>query len=167
MKWLLARVIDINLDQKKYVVKASDRKTYTIPFIKEESWIRKPEEKLFNTRLTEDSIHNCYATVEMVKHLLKQELTDEFSQYDSVSITFNAVDPAKEYKNMDDDFGLPGSMIYPFKVDMMVRLVSVESDGVQKVMKANLKRKYLLYQNLKGICDIAIAGKQDKLMSRM
>jgi hypothetical protein len=168
MKWLMARVIDINLDSKKYVVKASDRKVYSIPFTKEESWIRRPMEKLVSMQLiVNDSLHNCYATVDMVKQLLKQELADEYSEYDSVAVSFNAVDAIEGYKNSDDDFGLVGSMVYPFKVDMMIRLVTVASDGVQKVVNTNVKRKYLVYQNSKGICDVSIAGKTEKLMSKM
>ncbi len=168
MKWLLARVIDIDLELKTYVVKASNRKTYNIPFGKEESWIRKPAEKLSSMKMiTTDSLHNCYASVDMVRHLLTKELLQEYSHYDSVSVTFNLIDPTESYRNTDDDFGLEGSMVYPFNVDLMVRLVTITSDGTQKILNSNVKRKYIVFQNRRGICDVAIAEKQEKLMSRM
>jgi hypothetical protein len=169
IKWLMARVIDINVESHEYVVKASDRQLYNIPFAKEESWIRRPKEKPNKLMLVaNDSLHNCYATIDLVKQKIREDLSEEYSDHDSITITYNSIDQLESYKNIDDDFGLMGSMVYPFKVDMMVRLVTISNDGVQKTVNAQVKKKYLIYQNTKGICDMAVGDRDEKkLMSKM
>jgi len=167
MRWLMARVVDIDMDTKLYVVKASDRNQYHIPFGKEESWIRRPENRSNKMQVvSNDSLHNCFATVDLVKQKIREEFANQYSEYDSITINYISVEQAEAFKNIDSDFGMEGSMVYPFKVDMMVRLVMIR-DGVQKTVNTQVKKKYLIYQNTKGICDMTIAEKEERLMSKM
>jgi hypothetical protein len=57
--------------------------------------------------------------------------------------------------------------VFPFKVDVTVRLVSTNKDGVQRKINWQFKRKYLLFQNKSGGCELSMAEKEENLVSNI
>jgi hypothetical protein len=162
--WISGRVVTVNDVKKEYSVLAGD-KTYSIPFAKEDVQIRRPIQAL-NTSMKINA-ESCFPTIDLVKERIRAEFESDFSEYDSVTVTYNSIEPQKSYKNTDAAFGKTDSDVYPFKVDVTVRLVSTNKDGVQRKINWQFKRKYLLFQNNAGGCEVTMAEREENLLSNI
>lgn len=164
--WLNGKIVEVKGDEKAYVVRGTDNKLYNVPFAKEEGWIRKPVQAL-NASMATVTTNSCGSTEELVKQKIKSEFETDFSEYDTVVVTYNTLTPQKSYKNTDASFGKVDTDIHPYDVDITVRLVSVYKDGSQKKINWNFKRKYLLFQSKAGTCEITLAEKEENLISHI
>jgi hypothetical protein len=165
--WISGQIIDVQAEKKTYVVKATDKKIYNISFDKEQTCIRRPVERLTSRMVSENEPLNCYNSPEMLKQKIQEEFNERFSEYDSITINYNAIEGQDAYKNNDAEFGIVNTLIYPFNVDFTVRLVMVSKDGTPKKMNWQFKRKYILFQNRKGLCDMTMAEKDENLVSNI
>lgn len=165
--WITGNVVEVDLERKQYVVRSKEKKVYNIPFIKEDAWMRRPTQTLSSALALKNESGSCTPTFELVKQKIQEEFESDFSEYDSVSITYNSIEALPVYKNTDASFGRPDSDIFPFNVDFTVRLVSTNSDGSQKKMNWQFKRKYLLHQSLRGKCSLSMAEKEESLLSHI
>jgi hypothetical protein len=163
--WIGGKVVEVNSSKKEYSVKGADNKNYNIPFAKEESQIRRPIQAL-NTSMSIKT-DACFPTIDLVRDKIREEFESDFSEYDSVTVTYNSIEPQKSYKNTDAAFGKTDSEVFPFKVDVTVRLVSSNKDGVQRKINWQFKRKYLLYRNNAGGCEVTMAEREENLLSNI
>lgn len=163
--WLTGKIIDVDGDKKQYVIRGKDNKLYNIPFIKEGGWIRRPVQPLKASMAV--STTSCSPTIEFIKQKIQNEFENDFSEYDSVTISYNSVEPQASYKNNDPDLGKTGSEVYPFKVDLTVRLVTTYKDGTQRKINWQFKRKYLLFQDSTGNCELTMAEREENLLSNI
>jgi hypothetical protein len=163
--WLNGRVVDLNTATKNYVVKGLDDKLYNIPFNQDQSWIRRPMQAL-NTSLSIKST-SCGSAMDVLKQKVVEEFETDFSEYDSVAVTFNSIEEQKSYRNTDPEFGKIDSEVVPFKIDITVRLVSLYKDGSQRKINWQFKRKYLLFQTKAGSCEVTMAEKEESLLSNI
>jgi hypothetical protein len=163
--WVNGRIVELNAAEKSYVVRASDDKLYNVPYNKEQTWIRRPMQTL-NTSMAIKTT-SCGPAMDVLKQKVAEEFQTDFSEYDSVTVSFNSIDEQKSYKNTDPDFGKMDSEVIPFKVDITVRLVSVYKDGSQRKINWQFKRKYLLFQSKTGNCEVTMAEKEESLLSNI
>jgi hypothetical protein len=164
VSWLSGKIIEVNSGKKEYTVRGVDSKRYNIAFAKEETWMRRPIQALSASDITTDA---CVPSIDIVKQKIRDEFESDFSEYDSVTITYNAIEPQKSYRNTDAGFGKTDSDVYPFKVDITVRLVSSNKDGVQRKINWQFKRKYLLFQGKAGSCELTMAEREENLLSNI
>lgn len=163
--WLNGKILDVRSDKKIYVIRGTDNKTYNIPFSKEDNSMRRPIRALnASMAITTEA---CDPTIDLVKQKIKEEFESDFSEYDSVAITYNAIEPQASYKNTDANFGKPDTDVFPFKIDVTVRLVTTNREGVQRKINWQFKRKYLLYQNNRGNCELTMAEREESLLSNI
>jgi hypothetical protein len=165
--WGSASIVDVDMESKRYSVRTTDRKLYRIPFSKEDSWIRRPMQPLTTSLKAKEENFIFTPSVDLLKQKIKENFESDFSEYDSVTITFDNIEALPSYKNSDEDFGKPGSEIYPYKVDFVLRLVTRNSDGTQRKINWQFKRKYLLYQNQRGKPGLTVAEKEEQLLSQI
>ncbi len=165
--WVKAHVVDIDIEKKEYTIKTKDRKTYRVPFAKEDRWMRKELQPLSAALMVKDVNLGCSPTTEFVKQKIKEEFDADFSEYDSVMITYNSIQVLETYTNSDAAFGKVDTDVHPFDVDFTVRLVSKNSDGTQRKINWQFKRKYLLHQNMRGKCSLSVAEKEENLLSNI
>lgn len=164
--WARANVIDVDIEAKRYTVRTNDKKLYQVPFSKENNWIRKSAQSI-SASIKETSPVIFAPSVEMLKQKIKENFDTDFSEYDSVIITYDNIEALPRYKSTDDDIAKPGTEVYPFNVDFTVRLVNNNEDGTQRKLNWQFKRKYLLYQNNRGKSAISIAEKEEQLVSHI
>lgn len=166
--WLKADVVGIDMESRLYSVKTTDKKLYRIPFSKEDSWIRRPLQPLTTASMRSKDANVAFApSVDLLKQKIKEQFESDFSEYDSVAITFDNIETLATYKSTDNDLAKDNSDIYPYKVDFTVRLVNKNSDGSQRKINWQFKRKYLLFQNQRGKCGISIADKEEQYLSHI
>lgn len=164
LNWINARIVEVDIEAKNYVVRSTDNKQFNIPFSKEDSWLRRPVQAL-NASMAVQTTSAPISTLDLVKEKIKEEFEDDFSEYDTVTVTYNTVDPEKTFSNKDADLGKIGGQVHPYKVDLTVRLVSINKDGTQKKINWNFKRKYLLFQTKAGDYEITVVDKEENLVS--
>jgi hypothetical protein len=165
--WITGNVVSIDLEKKEYTIRTKEKQTYRVPFAKEDRWLRKQLQPLSSAMMVKDVSLSCNPTAEIVKQKIKEEFDADFSEYDSVMITYNSVQSLESYKNTDASFGKVDTDVHPFEVDFTVRLVSNNSDGTQRKINWQFKRKYLLHQNMRGKCSLSMAEKEDNLLSNI
>lgn len=163
--WVTGNIADVDIEKKEYTIKTKEKQTYRIPFAKEERWMRKQLQPLTSAMMVKDVSMSCSPTADIVKQKIKEEFDADFSEYDSITITYNNIQSLESYKNTDASFGKIDSDVHPFEVDFTVRLVSTNSDGTQRKINWQFKRKYLLHQNMRGKCSLSMAEKEDNLLS--
>ena len=164
--WAKANIIAVDTDAKRYTVRTGDKKLYRIPFSKENEWIRKSAQSI-PASMTESAPAVFAPSVEVLKQKIKENFDSDFSEYDSVIITYDNIEALPRYKSTDDDIAKPGTEVYPFKVDFTVRLVNNNEDGTQRKLNWQFRRKYLLYMNNRGKSAISIAEKEEQLVSHI
>ncbi len=164
LNWINARVVEVDNEAKNYVVRSTDNKLFNIPFSKEDNWLRRPVQAL-NTSMAVQAPSSSISTLQLVKNKIASEFENDFSEYDTVAITFNEVDPQKTFVNTNVDLGKMGQEVRPYKVDLTVRLVSINKDGTQKKINWNFKRKYILFQTKTGEYEITVVDKEENLVS--
>jgi len=165
--WIPGNIAAIDFEKKEYTVITKTKQTYRVPFAKETSWLRKQLQPLTTAMMVKDVSMSCEPTAEIVKHKIKEEFDADFSEYDSVMITYNNIQLVESYKNTDASFGKPDTDVHSFEVDFTVRLVSTNSDGTQRKINWQFKRKYLLHQNMRGKCSLSMAEKEENLLSNI
>jgi hypothetical protein len=165
--WSKADIVEVDIENRLYSVKTPDKKLYRIPFSKEDNWIRRPMQPLTTSMRSEDGAIVFSPSTDLLKQKIKEQFDSDFSEYDSVVIIFDNIETLASYKNTGDDLVKSESNVYPFKVDFTVRLVNKNSDGSQKKINWQFKRKYLLYQNQRGKCSISIADKEEQFLSHI
>ncbi len=165
--WVMGNIIDIDHNKKQYAVSSTDKKLYNIPFVKEDRWIRRPLQPLTTSLKMKDESTGCLPSFELLKQKIREEFETDFSEYDSVIITYNNIDALTSYKNTDNNFGRPDTDVFPFNVDFTVRLVTTNSEGVQRKINWQFKRKYLLHQNQRGKCSLSVSEKEENLLSHI
>ena len=165
--WSKANVIEVDRENRLYSVKTFDKKLYRIPFAKEDSWIRRPMQPLTASMKLREEASVFNPSADLLKQKIKEQFETDFSEYDSVLITFDNIETLPVYKTGEEDAAKAGSNIYPFKVDFTVRLVNRNSDGSQRKINWQFKRKYLLYQNTRGKSSISVADKEEQVLSHI
>lgn len=165
--WIKADVVDVDLENKRYSVKTADRRLYRIPFVKEESWIRKPAIRLTNSLQVKDETMVFRPSVELLKQKIQENFDGDFSEYDSVIITYNSIQVLPQYRNTDGGVIMPDSDVSPFKVDFTLRLINRNEDGTERKINWQFKRKYLLYQDKKGKTGLSLADKEEEFLSHI
>jgi hypothetical protein len=165
--WIKGNVVDIDVEKKEYTIRTKEKKTYRVPFAKEDRWMRKELQPLSAALMVKDVNLGCSPTEDIVKQKIKEEFDADFSEYDSVIISYNNIQVLESYKNTDAGFGKVDSDVHSFDVDFTVRLVSKNSDGTQRKINWQFKRKYLLYQNMRGKCSLSVAEKEENLLSNI
>lgn len=163
-KWFRGRIVEVNKAEKCYVVRGEDQQNYQIQFSKEETGIRRPVEAL-TAKMAMIPERNSTSSLETLKEKVKEEFESDFRDYDSVSLVYNSIEPQKAIRNTDPDFGKPDTDIYPFTVDLTVRLVTIGKDGQARRLNWQFKRKYLLFQGRTGIWQITVAEKDENLVT--
>lgn len=168
--WVTGKVIKVDTIERVYTVRGSGSGTYQIPFGKEDRWMRRAMEPL-NTTIAATAVKlvkpQCEPTEDVLRQKISDEFNSDFSEYDTVQITYNNLEVLTAYANKDQRFAKEGTLIHPYNVDFTVRLVSRNSDGTQRKINWQFKRKYLLFQNNKGSCTLTIAEKDDELLSHI
>jgi hypothetical protein len=164
LSWIEARIVEVDAEGKNYVVRSTDKKQFNIPFSKEDSWLRRPVQAL-NSSMAVQASSAPISTLDLVKEKITEEFENDFSEYDTVIVSYNTVDPQKTFTNKDVDLGKIGGEVHPYKVDLTVRLVSINKDGTQKKINWNFKRKYLLFQTKAGEYEITVVDKEENLVS--
>ena len=165
--WIKAEITGVDHENKQYLVKSYDKKLYRIPFSKEDNWIRRPLQPLTTSMKTSEGLLVFTPSVELLKQKIKEEFESDFSEYDSVIITYDNIEVLQSYKNKGGDFGKVNGDVYPYKVDFTLRLVNKNEDGSERKINWQFKRKYLLYQNARGKCGLSLADKEEKVLSHI
>jgi hypothetical protein len=165
--WTKASVVSVDIESRQYSVRTNDKKLYRIPFTKEDNWIRRPLQPLTTAMKTQDESFTFAPSVDLLKQKIKEQFESDFSEYDSVVVVFENVETLPVYKNTDNEFTRPDNEIHPYKVDITLRLVNKNSDGTQRKINWQFKRKYLLYQNPKGKCSLTVADKEEQILSHI
>lgn len=165
--WAKASIVEVDLENKRYTARTHDKKLYRIPFSKEDDWIRRTAQPLTASMLLPEEPMVFSPSVELLKQKIRENFESDFSEYDSVLITYDNIEILPHYTGTDQDMARPGTEVYPFKVDFTVRLVNNNSDGTQRKLNWQFKRKYLLYQNNRGKSTISIADKEEQLLSHI
>jgi hypothetical protein len=166
-EWIIGRVAALDMNKQEYLLMDADMKTYRVRFIKEESLLRKPVNSRANAIGSATPSGEYSPSLALLKEKISADFEDDFSDYDSVVVTFHDVQVLDVYPNKDADFGKVDSDVHPFKVDFTVKLVSVNKEGVQKKVNWQFKRKYLLFQNAKGVSEVTVVEKEENLLSNI
>jgi hypothetical protein len=166
-EWIVGRIAALDMNKREYLVMDVDMKSYRIPFPEEQRLLRKPVTGA-RADAKPSSVASDYSpSLDMVKQKIRADFEDDFSEYDSVVVTFHEVQVLETYRNTDAEFGKVDTDVHPFKVDFTVKLVSVNGEGVQKKVNWQFKRKYLLFQNAKGVIDLTVVEKEENLLSNI
>jgi hypothetical protein len=165
-EWIIGRVAALDMNKQEYLLMDADMQPYRVPFIEEQSLLRKPVTRA-NATASATPSGEYSPSLALLKEKISADFEDDFSDYDSVVVTFHDVQVLDVYRNKDADFGKVDSDVHPFKVDFTVKLVSVNKEGVQKKVNWQFKRQYLLFQNAKGGSELTVVEKEENLLSNI
>lgn len=165
--WAKADIVDVDLENKQYSLRTADKKLYRIPFSKEDNWIRRPLRPLTTSMKEKDELVSFIPSADLLKQKIKEEFESDFSEYDSVIISYDKIEALASYKNTDNDLGSLNGNVYPFTVDFTLRLVNKNDDGTNRKINWQFKRKYVLYQNARGKCTLSLADKDENYLSHI
>jgi hypothetical protein len=180
--WRLAEVSEARIAQRSYSIKTFGGKTYVIPFLNQERWLRKPiatsivtsspVKVLDSTRQSSATkaittapaiiqppvtYIDCKSTVDGLKQRIRDDIWKVFPDIDNVLISYVSIKENNAYKSSNTANVKSGAAIHPFAAEYYVDVIMVgKKDGAKSRKRWLYKRDYIFFENTQGSCDYTI-----------